>query len=242
MGWKKNLALAFCVILVLSFTGYVSYKYGYRLGYARGYEAGFTDGNIDGYQRGYSEGNETGYQTGYKAGYNYGYSHGYDEGYNLGYNNGYSKGYNDGNLTGYQTGYQIGYESGFDDGYLKGVEDGAGRGYTIRDPTFQEVLNFIRIDKTDRNKYSENYTCINFAADVKNNAFKAGYRCGLVYIRFPETAHTIVAFNTTDKGIIFIEPQFDDIVILEIGKSYSKLNGYREPPYDDTILYYIIIW
>jgi len=238
MGWKKNLALAFCVILVLSFTGYMSYKYGYRLGYARGYEAGFTDGNIDGYQRGYSEGNETGYQTGYKAGYNYGYSHGYDEGYNLGYNNGYSKGYNDGNLTG----YQIGYESGFDDGYLKGVEDGAGRGYTIRDPTFQEVLNFIRIDKTDRNKYSENYTCINFAADVKNNAFKAGYRCGLVYIRFPETAHTIVAFNTTDEGIVFIEPQFDDIVILEIGKSYSKLNGYREPPYDDTILYYIIIW
>jgi len=238
MGWKKNLALAFCVILVLSFTGYMSYKYGYRLGYVRGYEAGFTDGNIDGYQRGYSEGNETGYQTGYKAGYNYGYSHGYDEGYNLGYNNGYSKGYNDGNLTG----YQIGYESGFDDGYLKGVEDGAGRGYAIRDPTFQEVLNFIGIDKTDRNKYSENYTCINFAADVKNNAFKAGYRCGLVYIRFPEAAHTIVAFNTTDEGIVFIEPQFDEIVILKIGESYSALNGYKTPPYDDAILYYIIIW
>ena len=226
MGWKKNLALAFCVILVLSFTGYMSYKYGYRLGYMRGYEAGFADGNMNGYQHGYSEGNETGYQIGYKAGYNYGYNRGYDEGYN------------DGNLTG----YQMGYESGFDDGYLKGVEDGAGRGYTIRDPTFQEALNFIRMDKTDRNKYSENYTCINFAADVKNNAFKAGYKCGLVYIRFPETAHTIVAFNTTDEGIVFIEPQFDDIVILEIGKSYSKLNGYREPPYDDTIMYYIIIW
>ena len=234
MGWKKSVALTFCVILALSFVGYLSYKHGYRLGYTLGYESGFADGDVNGYQRGYAEGNGTGYQIGYKSGYDYGYSYGYD----LGYNDGYSDGYNDGNLTG----YQIGYESGFDEGYLEGVKDGAGRGYTIRDPTYREVISFIRMDETDKNKYSENYTCINFAADVKNNAFKAGYRCGLVYIRFPETAHTIVVFNTVDKGMIFIEPQFDDIVILEVGESYSALNGYKTPPYDDTILYYIIIW
>ncbi len=234
MGWKKGLALTLCVILSLFFTGYLGYRYGRSLGYTLGYKAGFVDGDANGYQRGYTEGNETGYQIGYESGYN--------EGYSLGYSNGYNSGYNDGNLTGYQIGYDIGYESGFDEGYLKGVEEGAGRGYILRDPTYGEMLDFIKMDRTDKNKYSENYTCINFAADVKNNAFKAGYRCGLVYIRFPEFAHTIVAFNTTDHEIVFIEPQFDDIVILEIGKSYSELNGYETPPFNDTILYYIIIW
>jgi len=47
------------------------------------------------------------------------------------------------------------------------------------------------------------YTCWNFAADVKNNAFKAEYRCGLVYIEFEFSAHAIVGFNTKDKGLIF---------------------------------------
>jgi hypothetical protein len=32
-----------------------------------------------------------------------------------------------------------------------------------------------------------------------------------------------VAFNTTDRGFIFIEPQSDEIVDLEVGKNYNKL-------------------
>jgi len=150
----------------------------------------------------------------------------------------YSFGYNNGSSALFDVGYNLGY----DDGYIKGVIDGAGTGYNIRDPTYQEMLNFIALDRTDENEYSENYTCLHFTADLKNNAFQAGYRCGFVSVEFPDSAHAIVCFNTTDYGLIFIEPQFDDIVTLSIGQSYSDLNGYETPEYDDTIITYTIIW
>jgi hypothetical protein len=162
------------------------------------------------------------------------YSFGYNSGSNASFNRGYEIGHNDGYLDGNLTGYELGYN--------QGVIDGAGTGYNIRDPTYQEMLNFIASDRTDENEYSENYTCFHFTADVKNNAFEEGYRCGFVYILFPDSAHTIVCFNTTDHGLIFIEPQFDDIVTLSIDQSYSNLNGYEQPDYNDTIISFTIIW
>jgi hypothetical protein len=88
------------------------------------------------------------------------------------------------------------------------------------DPTYREALQFIRSDETDRNQYNQSYKCTNFADDFMNNAFRAGYRCGYVTIEFPETNHAIVCFNTSDNGLIFIEPQSDEIVALATGKPY----------------------
>lgn len=159
---------------------------------------------------------------------------------------GYILGFKDGNQTGFGIGYNYGKSTdhalGYEDGYLQWTSYGAGRGFNIRDPTYLEALNFILQDQTDKNEYnSENYTCLNFAADIKNNAFKAGYRCGFVYIRFPEAAHAIVCFNTTDYGLIFIEPQTDEIVKLEIGKPYWDRTRYMIT-YNDTVVSYVIIW
>ena len=139
--------------------------------------------------------------------------------------------------------YERMYEQRYREGYLQGVIDGAGRGFNIRDPTYHEALQFIAQDQTDKNPYIPDvYICLNFAADVKNNAFKAGYRCGFVYIEFPESAHAIICFNTTDHGLIFIEPQDDRIVTVNIGIQYWRDNGYEPPSYNDTITNYIIIW
>ena len=169
--------------------------------------------------------------TSYNIGNSQGYQVGYNEGKQSGYEFGYSQGYNDGNVSGYNV------------GYLKGVEDGVGRGYNIRDPTYQEVLTFIASDQTDKNQYNEeNYTCANFAADFKNHAFEAGYRCGYVLIEFPDAAHSINCFNTTDKGLIFIEPQDDNIVSLTIGQPYWNRTIYESPTYNDTIVRYTIVW
>ena len=180
------------------------------------------------------------------ASYSFGYNTGSNASFTTGYDLGYAQGYINGNLSGYEQGYEngnlSGYALGYDDGYLKGVIDGAGKGYNIRDPTYQEMLNFIASDRTDENEYSENYTCFHFTADVKSHAFDEGYRCGFVHIEFPDSAHAIVCFNTTDHGLIFIEPQFDDIVTLSISQSYSNLNGYEQPDYDDTIISFTIIW
>jgi hypothetical protein len=72
--------------------------------------------------------------------------------YDLGYVQGREVGYNEGNETGYQSGNNSGYSLGFSEGYVEGVIDGAGTGYNIRDPTYEEMVNFIATDKTDENE------------------------------------------------------------------------------------------
>jgi len=138
--------------------------------------------------------------------------------------------------------YSSGYNTGYDDGYIQGVEDGAGKGYNIRDPTYNEAITFIKSDKTDENKYSKTYTCFHFTADFKKNAFQVGYRCGFVHIEFVDSAHAIVCFNTVDERLIFIEPQTDDVATLIIGCPYWDRTIYEPPSYDDTIVSFTIIW
>jgi hypothetical protein len=92
--------------------------------------------------------------------------------------------------------------------------------YNLRDPTYKEAVQFIRSDQTDKNQYNQSYTCINFADDFRNNALNEGYRCGYVAIEFGETSHAIVCFNTSDNGLIFIEPQSDEIVTLTTEQPY----------------------
>jgi len=95
------------------------------------------------------------------------------------------------------------------------------RYYSSRDPTYEEALQFTRLDQTDKNRYNQSYTCISFAGDFVNNALNKGYRCGYVIIEFPETGHAIVCFNTSDKGLIFVEPQNDELVTLPTGQQFS---------------------
>jgi len=92
--------------------------------------------------------------------------------------------------------------------------------YNLRDPTYEEAVEFIRSDETDKNQYNQSYTCISFANDFRDNALNAGYRCGYVAIEFGETNHVIVCFNTSDNGLIFIEPQTDEIVTLTTEQPY----------------------
>jgi len=140
------------------------------------------------------------------------------------------------------------YNSGFDDGkaegYQKGVVDGAGSGFNIRDPTYAEAMAFIVSDQTDKNEWiADEYVCMNFVADFKNNAFNAGFRAGCVYIEFPDNVvHGITCFNTLDNGLIFIETQTDEIVTLTIGEVYYDRTVHEAPYFDDTVVYYVIIW
>jgi chaperonin cofactor prefoldin len=121
---------------------------------------------------------------------------------------------------GYAEGESEGYQLGYDEGYLQGVEDLTESGYYLRDPTYDEANAFTNSDKTDENEYIPNYVCYDFTADFNSNAFQMGYRCGFVYIEFSDSAHAIVCFNTTDRGLIYIEPQSDEIVTLTIGQPY----------------------
>ena len=144
-------------------------------------------------------------------------------------------------IENYNTGYVEGELVGYNDGYMQGVLDGAGTGWNIRDPTYSESMWFLSSDRTDENEYTENYTCHDFASEFKNNAFYAGYRCGYVYIEFPESAHAIICFDTTDYGLLYVEPQNDQIVTLKIGEPYFDRDLYIVD-FDDTIIDFDIIW
>jgi len=184
------------------------------------------------------------YSSGEEVGYNNGYSIGQEEGYNLGEADGYS--------SGEQDGYEEGYTSGKADGYDEGVEAGLGHGYTLRDPTYEEAVAFLTEDKTDKNEYILDtygvYVCSHFARDVGNNAEEEGLRCAFVELRYSDGAHSIIAFDTIDEGLVYFDPQTDEGVNPDIGKRYYQCIEpkpgyyYERPSYDDTILDILVIW
>jgi hypothetical protein len=102
---------------------------------------------------------------------------------------------------------------------------------------------FMSSDHTDRNRYDEDsYVCSHFSRDVCNNAEAEGWRCAFVELRYSDSGHSIVAFDTIDRGLVYFEPQFDDEVRVELGRRYSQLNDYLLPSFDDVIRDILVIW
>ncbi len=115
--------------------------------------------------------------------------------------------------------------------------------YALRDPTYKEMMDFLSADRTNLNRYIKHlYDCKHFSRDVNNAAEKEGLRCATVLIKFPDgIGHVLVAFQTTDQGLIFIEPQFDWKMKVEKGIRYWRDNGgYSDT--DDSIVSVVIIW
>lgn len=102
------------------------------------------------------------------------------------------------------------------------------RNNSLRNPSYQELVTFLDEDKTNENAYyddmygSNYYVCKHFSKDLLHNASLMGYRCAFVSMNLNYTfvlgnetywiiyGHAIVCFNTTDYGIIFVEPQTDE--------------------------------
>jgi len=205
------------------------------------YQVAYSQGETSGYSDGYSQGYVVGQEEGYNSGQADGYQQGETEGRQLGEQEGYEKGYLAGKADGYEEGVEIGYE--------EGAEDSLGHGYTIQDPTYKQVTKFLKEDRTDKKNYLEDiYVCSHFARDVCNNAENEELRCAFVEIRYPDGGHALIAFNTIDEGLVYFEPQSDEIVTPVIGRRYYKCietkPGYRyeKPDYDDTITDILVIW
>jgi len=216
----------------------IGYDEGEHDGFTSGNKTGYVHGQSDGFITGFGQGNEAGYVIGHEDGFNFGFLGGMEQGEIIGYGSGYI----DGTELGYQLGEIDGYELGLVEGALNyAVGDYKGKYWFLRNPTEQEMWSFIGSDRTDEIRYSTRFfTCHHFTATVKMNSFEAGYLCYYVYVEFKNLAHACIAFNTTDSGIIFIEPQTDRIVNVEEGKVYLD-RAYYAPTYDDTIVSYVLI-
>ncbi len=92
---------------------------------------------------------------------------------------------------------------------------------------YAALLEFIQEDSTDQYEYIARgtisrgipFVCSDFAETVHNNAESAGIRAGYVSVEFEDggLGHAINAFETTDRGLVYIDCT---------GKSvYSQLDG-----------------
>jgi len=93
----------------------------------------------------------------------------------------------------------------------------------LKNPTFQELKDFILRDATSRNKFVLNqYECRHFATEVNNNAEVEGLRCAFVLLCFERGQHAVIAFDPVDKGLVYIEPQTDARIHPEVGGRYQE--------------------
>jgi hypothetical protein len=220
MSWMKRVIISLAIVVIAGIGGFTLYY----MAYARGDTAG--------YGRGYSTGQEIGYSSGRQ--------------------DGYSDGYVSGKADGYDEGYDLGEADGYNEGYDEGLEAGLGHGYALRDPTYEQATSFLRRDKTDKNEYVEDtygvYVCSHFARDVCNNAEAEGLRCAFVGLRYLEGGHSIVAFDTIDKGLVYFDAMTDERANPVVGERYYRCIEprpgyyYAEPDFDDTIMDILVIW
>ena len=78
--------------------------------------------------------------------------------------------------------------------------------------TWMELVSFLSDDHTNWNEYiPDHYVCLDFAIDLVENAGKQNIKAWVVIVDFynQESNHAFAAFETTDRGTVFIEPQAD---------------------------------
>lgn len=130
--------------------------------------------------------------------------------------NGYGHG------TGYEyVGTQVEAKYNEDDHHLS-ENSSTSQEVVLKNPTFKELRDFILKDSTNRNKFVLNqYECRNFATEVNNNAEAEGIRTAFVLLGYNRGQHAVVAFDTVDKGLVYIEPQTDARIHPEVGGKYQ---------------------
>jgi hypothetical protein len=108
-------------------------------------------------------------------------------------------------------------------------------------PTWQQLVAFISDDGTDEKTYDEfSFPCGAFAEEVHNNAEAAGIKTAWVAVEFSDQSwgHACNAFQTTDKGLVFIDCTGEDLR-SKLTVTPAPIDGtvYGEVDNRDTVAY-----
>jgi hypothetical protein len=114
---------------------------------------------------------------------------------------------------------------------------------TARNATYEDLIRFILSDQTDQAPYGDtDYICIDYAVAIHDNAERQNISAGLVTCDVNGSKHALNVFNTTDRGIVYI-----DCTGASVGEpvhNYDKIayiDGlYRIEPVTDISPYYYI--
>ena len=83
-------------------------------------------------------------------------------------------------------------------------------------PTYSELSEFLAHNEVSENQYVYGeYTCWNFTCDLLEDAHEADIPMVHIELGLDTGWHVIVAAVTSDKGLVFIEPQNDSQVYVE---------------------------
>jgi hypothetical protein len=75
-----------------------------------------------------------------------------------------------------------------------------------RNVTYGGLMDFILQDKTDQLIYNDaRFVCIDFAVAVHDNAELRNISAGVVTCSIGGTLHALNVFNTTDRGLVYID-------------------------------------
>jgi len=115
------------------------------------------------------------------------------------------------------------------------------------DVSWQQVKEFVVNDDTNSHTYIlDSFVCADFAALLHNRAEAAGIKTAYVSVDFAEgPAHALDAFNTTDRGLVYIDctgpgfqspvsnddyagqdiyAEYDKVAYIEIGRPYGIIS------------------
>jgi len=106
---------------------------------------------------------------------------------------------------------------------------------SLRDPSWQELIEFLKEDETDTYIYrADKFDCTGFAITLRDRAIARGFRCAYVVVEFSDGgAHALNAFQTSDKGLVFVGvtsskdrsyASYDKVVYLKIGEYYGMIS------------------
>lgn len=104
---------------------------------------------------------------------------------------------------------------------------------TLRNPTWQELTDFLKEDETDMLIYrADEFDCSGFAIKLRDHAVAQGFRCAYVEVEFTDgNAHALTAFQTADKGLVYVDVTgsegkrgYDKIAYVEAGKEYGTIS------------------
>lgn len=116
--------------------------------------------------------------------------------------------------------------------------------HNLRIPTFNAVKDFLATDPTNTRQYIRGkYDYNHFARDVTNAAKEKGLRCAVAAVVFPAGTNTfVVAFQTTDSGVVFVDPMTDRVINVNKGGRFCSDNNLSGCNSNDIIVDVLIYW
>lgn len=116
--------------------------------------------------------------------------------------------------------------------------------HNLRVPTFNAVKDFLANDPTNLKQYiTGKYVNRHFAQDVTNAAKEKGLRCAVVAVVFQGGKNTfVVAFQTTDSGVVFVDPLTDRAIKVNKGGRFYSDNDLSGGNANDIIADVLIYW